>query len=76
MNGVVPLLRPWRDQIEEPAAVVQNDTEPSRFEPASPMPDRIRRAAMVLTLMLGIPLSLAWLGFVGWSVLRLAFAVL
>ncbi|AWB19598.1 hypothetical protein DA075_00480 [Methylobacterium currus] len=37
---------------------------------------RLRRAAMVLTLALGVPLVLAWFGLLGWGVLWLARSAL
>jgi hypothetical protein len=36
----------------------------------------LRRAAMVLTLALGVPLVLAWFGLLGWGVLWLARSAL
>ncbi|BCM82826.1 hypothetical protein NS228_04045 [Methylobacterium indicum] len=33
---------------------------------------RLRRAAMVLTLMVGVPLVLVWFGLIGWGVFWLA----
>jgi hypothetical protein len=56
--------------------MLQNDTEMPWGEPAAPFRDRLRRAAMGLTLALGIPLVLAWFGFVGWGVVWLAYSAL
>ncbi|ACL59075.1 hypothetical protein [Methylobacterium nodulans] len=54
----------------------QNKTEMSGFHPGSPFLDRLRDAAMLLTLAVGIPLTLAWVGLVGWSVVWLICWVL
>ncbi|GJD51152.1 hypothetical protein OPKNFCMD_3904 [Methylobacterium crusticola] len=40
--------------------------------PRVPGGSRLRSAAMVLTLAVGIPAVLAWFGLVGWGVLWLA----
>jgi hypothetical protein len=37
---------------------------------------KLRRAAMVLTLAVGVPLVLAWFGLIGWGVLWLARSAL
>ncbi len=37
---------------------------------------KLRQAAMVLTLMLGVPLVLAWFGLIGWGVVWLARSAL
>ncbi|MFH6785528.1 MULTISPECIES: hypothetical protein [Methylobacterium] len=37
---------------------------------------RMRQAAMVLTLAVGVPLVLAWFGLLGWGVLWLAKSAL
>ncbi|MGY2047125.1 hypothetical protein [Methylobacterium sp. JK268] len=54
----------------------QIDTPPTSPRPASGLADRLRLGAMMLTLVLGIPLTLAWFGLVGWGVIRIALAVL
>ncbi|AWN55494.1 hypothetical protein DK412_08455 [Methylobacterium sp. 17Sr1-1] len=37
---------------------------------------RLRRAAMMVTLAVGVPLVLAWFGLIGWGVLWLARSAL
>lgn len=37
---------------------------------------KLRRAAMVLTLAVGVPLVLAWFGLLGWGMLWLAKSAL
>lgn len=37
---------------------------------------RLRRAATVLTLAIGVPLVVAWFGLIGWGVLWLARSAL
>ncbi len=37
---------------------------------------KLRRAAMMLTLAVGVPLVLAWFGLIGWGVLWLARSAL
>lgn len=37
---------------------------------------RLRQAAMVFTLAVGVPLVLAWFGLIGWGVLWLARSAL
>lgn len=37
---------------------------------------RLRRAAMMLALVVGVPLVLAWFGLIGWGVLWLARSAL
>jgi hypothetical protein len=54
----------------------RNDTHLSGNGAGGPYGDRLRQAAFVLTLAVGIPLVVAWFGLVGWGVVWLAISVL
>ncbi|MGE7415234.1 hypothetical protein [Methylobacterium tarhaniae] len=64
--------------------MIQFDTKASAAEQAATVAASfvarfeagLRQAAVVLTLVVGIPLVLAWFGLLGWGVFRLAKSAL
>ncbi len=54
----------------------KNDTHLSGHGADGPFGHRLRQAALVLTLAVGVPLVVAWFGLVGWGVVWLAINVL
>jgi hypothetical protein len=60
--------------------MIQFDTKAFAMERAATLAAsyeaKLRRAAMMLTLAVGVPLVLAWFGLIGWGVLWLARSAL
>ncbi|KMO35611.1 hypothetical protein VQ02_17150 [Methylobacterium variabile] len=60
--------------------MIQFDTKASGAAQAAtvavPFEGKLRQAAMVLTLAIGVPLVLAWFGLLSWGVLWLVRIVL
>ncbi|MFE1600029.1 hypothetical protein [Methylobacterium sp. ID0610] len=56
--------------------VHQNSTEMSGIRVGPSIADRLRDAVLLLILVIGLPLALGWIGFLGWSVLWLVGRIL
>ncbi|MEH3146239.1 MAG: hypothetical protein PGN34_13015 [Methylobacterium frigidaeris] len=60
--------------------MIQIETQPPHNEIIEvrpvPIADRVRNAALIATLVIGVPLTLAWFVFVGWLVIWMLRAIL
>ncbi len=72
---MVAHLLEHRHADERNSYMLQIETHPVQDEVDAPRPvpimDRVRSAALVMTLLVGIPLTLAWFAFIGWLALWL-----